>query len=39
MSKGDFPITCAVTLFKTRNHYVVGNLTVFIQLKIVAQAV
>ena len=38
-SKGDFPITCAVTSFKIRIHYVVGNLTLeFIPLKIITQA-
>ena len=26
-SKGDFPITCVVTSFKTGNHYIVASLT------------
>ena len=25
-SKGDFPVSCAVTSFKIRNHYVVATL-------------
>ena len=38
-SKEAFPLTCFVTSFKIRNHYIVVNLTiVIIRLKIVAQA-
>ena len=29
-SKGDFPVSCAVTSFKIRNHYIVANLTVVV---------
>ena len=29
-SKGDFLVSCAVTSFKIRNHYIVANLTVVV---------
>ena len=31
-SKGDSPVSCAVTLFKTRNHDIVVNLIVVVHL-------